>query len=160
VLFFVSLLVISVAVVTPNVITEGRREQEIEMIWRGKQYVRGVRLYYQKTHRFPTQLEDLYKPNVGVRFMRQAYKDPMNTKDGSWRLICVGPNGQLLGSLKENRNAFFFGTVPSAGVRTSAPPAPGAAGTSKPVPSDPPTDDSSQPTGPPSPSSENSTLNS
>src|ERR1700738_2770691 len=32
--------------------------------------------------------------------MRQAYKDPMNSGDGSWRLIYVGPSGQLIGSLK------------------------------------------------------------
>jgi hypothetical protein len=32
--------------------------------------------------------------------MRQAYKDPMNKEDGSWRLIYVGPAGQLIGSLK------------------------------------------------------------
>src|SRR2546423_1638301 len=35
-----------------------------------------------------------------LRFMRQVYKDPMNTSDGTWRLIYVGPAGQLIGSLK------------------------------------------------------------
>src|SRR5262249_26700758 len=35
--------------------------------------------------------------------MRQAYKDPMNAKDGEWRLIYVGPAGQLIGSLKPQR---------------------------------------------------------
>src|SRR5262249_35199400 len=35
--------------------------------------------------------------------MRQAYKDPMNSKDGEWRLIYVGPAGQLIGSLKPQR---------------------------------------------------------
>ncbi len=33
--------------------------------------------------------------------MRQAYKDPMNSADGSWRLIYVGPGGQLIGSVKK-----------------------------------------------------------
>jgi hypothetical protein len=32
--------------------------------------------------------------------MRQAYKDPMNKEDGTWRMIYVGPAGQLIGSLK------------------------------------------------------------
>jgi hypothetical protein len=45
-------------------------------------------------------MEDLTKNKVGLRFMRQAYKDPVNKVDGSWRLIYVGPNGQLIGSLK------------------------------------------------------------
>jgi hypothetical protein len=35
-----------------------------------------------------------------LRYLRQAYKDPMNKEDGSWRLIYVGPAGQLIGSLK------------------------------------------------------------
>ena len=101
VMFFLTLLVLGTIVVAPNVVTDLQRQKEEEMIWRGKQYVRGVRLYYTKMHRFPTQLEDLYKPKTGIRFMRQAYKDPMNTADGSWRLIYVGPNGQLIGSLKD-----------------------------------------------------------
>jgi hypothetical protein len=83
------------------VVTAGKREQEKEMIWRGKQYVRGVKLYYRKMGRFPTSLDDLTKPRIGsLRFMRQAYKDPMNKEDGSWRFIYVGPAGQLIGSLK------------------------------------------------------------
>lgn len=102
VMFFLTLLVLGTIVVAPNVITDVQRQKEEEMIWRGKQYVRGIRLYYTKMHRFPTQLEDLYKPKTGIRFMRQAYKEPMNTADGSWRLIYVGPNGQLVGSLKDH----------------------------------------------------------
>lgn len=111
VLFFLALLTLATIAATPNAITEGQREKEEEMVWRGKQYVRGIRLFYQKTHRFPTQLEDLYKPKTGIRFMRQAFTDPMNPTDGSWRLIYVGPNGQLIGSLK-NR------TVNAGGVAT------------------------------------------
>ncbi len=108
VVFFVALLAITVATVAPNIITNARREREEEMIWRGRQYVRGIRLFYAKNHRFPTELEDLYKPKTGIRFLRQAYKDPLNTKDGSWRLIYVGPNGMLIGSLK-NRTVNMAG---------------------------------------------------
>jgi hypothetical protein len=101
VLFFVTLILIGTLAVAPNLVTEGRRERETEMIWRGKQYIRGIKLYYRKTRKFPTSLDDLTKPQIGnVRFMRRAYKDPMNSKDGEWRLIYVGPNGQLIGSLK------------------------------------------------------------
>jgi hypothetical protein len=101
VMFLVALLTIAVAKASLNVVTNSRREKEEEMIWRGRQYVRGIRLFYAKQHRFPTVLDDLYKPKTGLRFMRQAYKDPMNTQDGSWRMIYVGPNGQLIGSLKD-----------------------------------------------------------
>jgi hypothetical protein len=106
VVFLMALVVIASVAVAPNIITNGRRDKEEEMIWRGKQYVRGIRLFvrYYQTHggttRFPTSMEDLTKNKVGIRFMRQAYKDPVNSVDGSWRLIYVGPNGQLIGSLK------------------------------------------------------------
>jgi hypothetical protein len=106
VIFLLALIVIASAAAMPDILTNGRREKEEEMIWRGKQYVRGIRLYvrYYQTHggttRFPTSMEDLTKNKVGIRFMRQAYKDPVNPVDGSWRMIYVGPNGQLIGSLK------------------------------------------------------------
>jgi hypothetical protein len=105
VVFLTTVLLISTVAIAPNVLTEGRREKEKEMIWRGKQYTRGVKLYYMKMHRFPTSLDDLTKPKIGsLRFMRQAYKDPMNKEDGSWRLIYVGPAGQLIGSLKPRQS--------------------------------------------------------
>jgi len=104
--FMLALIAVATLTALPNILTNGRREKEEEMIWRGKQYVRGIRLYvrYYQTHggttRFPTSMEDLTKNKVGIRFMRQAYKDPVNSADGSWRMIYVGPNGQLIGSLK------------------------------------------------------------
>jgi hypothetical protein len=101
VMFIAALMFAGVMTIAPNILTQGKREKEEEMIWRGKQYVRGIKLYYRKLGRFPTSLDDLTKPKVGaLRFMRQAYKDPMNKADGSWRLIYVGPSGQLIGSLK------------------------------------------------------------
>jgi len=100
VVFFTALLVVGTMSIGLRILTEGRRQKEQEMIWRGQQYTRGIKLYYRKLGRFPTSLDDLTKPKIGnVRFMRQAYKDPMNKEDGSWRLIYVGPAGQLIGSL-------------------------------------------------------------
>jgi hypothetical protein len=128
IMFLLALLTISLATVAPNVITNARREQEDEMIWRGKQYVRGIRLYYTKLHKFPTELDDLYKPKTGIRFMRQAYKDPMNTKDGSWRMIYVGPNGMLIGSLKD-RSTNLAGQ-PAAGFGGAAGAAPNSSSSS------------------------------
>jgi hypothetical protein len=101
IMFFLVLLVLSMAAAAPTVLSTIQREREAEMVWRGKQYTRGIRLYYLKMNRFPTSLDDLTKPKTGIRFMRQAYKDPMNQVDGSWRLIYVGPNGQLIGSLND-----------------------------------------------------------
>jgi hypothetical protein len=105
IVFFLALLVLSTVVAAPTVLSNIQREKEAEMVWRGKQYTRGIRMYYMKMHRFPTSLDDLTKAKNNIRFMRQAYKDPMNAVDGSWRLIYVGPNGQLVGSL----NSQFLG---------------------------------------------------
>ena len=101
VMFLTTIVLLGAIAAAPFIRTERQREKEEEMIWRGKQYVRGIKLYYRKTGRFPTSVDDLTKPKLGsLRFMRQAYKDPMNKEDGSWRFIYVGPSGQLVGSLK------------------------------------------------------------
>src|SRR5262245_41758951 len=77
--FAATLMLIAALTVAPNVKTYGQREKEKEMIWRGNQYVRGIKMYYRKNGKFPTSLDDLVKPQMGnVRFMRQMYKDPMN----------------------------------------------------------------------------------
>lgn len=132
-IFFTAIILIMTMSAAPSILTQGKREKEEEMIWRGKQYVRGVKLYYRKMGKFPTSLDDLSKPKTGsVRFMRQAYKDPMNKGDGSWRLIYVGPSGQLIGSLKPSQrlqlpSAGGLGTPVSAIAGANNPP-PGGAG--------------------------------
>jgi hypothetical protein len=99
-IFLVATMLIFAAAATPNILIQGRRLREQEAIWRGNQYVRAIRLYYQKNGKYPASLEDLAKPNaVGVYFLRKSYKDPMNNTDGSWRLIYVTPTGQLVGSV-------------------------------------------------------------
>src|SRR5713101_7843603 len=100
VVFMVATMLITAMAVTPNLLTEGRREKEEELVWRGNQYVRAIGLYYRKFGKYPTKVEDLTRQTNGVRFLRQAYTDPMNKGDGSWRFIYVGPNGQLIGSLR------------------------------------------------------------
>ena len=100
VIFLVASIMLLAAAANPNVLTEGRRQKEAEMVWRGNQYVRAVSLFYRKNGRYPQNLEDLAKPNAAnVHFLRKAYAEPMNTADGSWRLIYVTPTGQLIGSV-------------------------------------------------------------
>jgi type II secretory pathway pseudopilin PulG len=101
VVFMVATMIILAAAATPNLLTQGRREKEEEMVWRGEQYERAIGLYYRKFGKYPTKVEDLTRQTNGVRFLRQAYTDPMNKDDGSWRFIYVGPNGQLIGSLRQ-----------------------------------------------------------
>jgi hypothetical protein len=129
VMFIAALMIAVVMTAAPNILTQGKREKEEEMIWRGKQYVRGIKLYYRKLGRFPTSLDDLTKTKVGtLRFMRKAYKDPMNKGDGSWRLIYVGPAGQLIGSLKPPQTI----NIAAAGGSTLGTPASILAGANQP----------------------------
>ncbi len=120
VIFMATLMLIMAMAAAPNILTNGRRQKEELMIWRGKQYERGIKLYYRKMGRFPTSLDDLTKPQIGnIHFMRQAYKDPMNMEDGSWRLIYVGPSGQLIGSLRPHQTLQLPG-IPASQMGTPA----------------------------------------
>jgi hypothetical protein len=100
-IFLAATMILVASVAAPSILTQGRREKEAEMVWRGEQYERAIGLYYTKFGKYPTKIEDLTRVTNGVRFLRQAYKDPMNKEDGSWRFIYVGPNGQLIGSVKQ-----------------------------------------------------------
>ncbi len=129
VMFLAAIAIIATASAVPSLLTESRREKEEEMIWRGKQYERAIGLYYRKTGHFPASLEDLEKGVNGVHFLRQPYKDPMNKQDGSWRLIYLGPNGQLIGSTRFHTLAEYQAAElgPAAGALaalTGAAPAP------------------------------------
>jgi hypothetical protein len=128
VIFMAALMIIAAAAIQTNVLTQGRREKEEELIWRGQQYARGVRLFFRKNNRFPRSMDDLVKPGVGVRYMRKAYKEPMNAADGSWRLLYVGPVGQIIGSVKANPGGSVFGSgmMPGAAQTSGSAAAQGA----------------------------------
>ncbi|PYU35347.1 MAG: hypothetical protein DMG28_02965 [Acidobacteria bacterium] len=113
VIFLASILLIALSVAAPNLLTQGKRDKEEELIWRGEQYARAVRLYYRKFGRFPQALEDLTQAKNQIRFMRKAYKDPMNAEDGSWRLIYVSPSGQLIGSVRQRSLLIGLGDKPA-----------------------------------------------
>jgi type II secretory pathway pseudopilin PulG len=131
VVFMIATILILAAGATQNILVQGRREREAETVWRGEQYARAIRLYYRKFGRYPTKIDDLVKQTNGVRFLRQAYTDPMNKEDGSWRFIYVGPNGQLIGSLRQTSLLQNVLSTPSpfglAGGGIQPPPPPGQA---------------------------------
>lgn len=162
VIFMAALMIIAAAAIQTNILTQGRREKEEELIWRGQQYARGVRLFFRKNNRFPASMEELIKPGVGVRYMRKAYKEPMNGVDGSWRLLYVGPAGQIMGSVKANPGGSVFGSAMMPGAAQTSGTATGqgapagasggAAGGTAPAQGNPaggatPTDAASQPSG-------------
>lgn len=74
--------------------TQVQRENERELIFRGKQFVEAVRLYQMKyPGSFPQSFEEL----VEERCIRRLYKDPM-AKDGQWNVILqtgeIGAGGE------------------------------------------------------------------
>ena len=56
---------------------EAQRQKEDELIWRGTQYVRAIRLYQMKTGTLPPSVDAL----VQGRFIRKKYKDPITNDD-------------------------------------------------------------------------------
>src|SRR5579871_5887696 len=90
-------IAISLYMEMPRVAFESQRTKEQLLIDRGEQYKRAIQLFYRKNKRFPATMEELEKFQE-IRFLRQRYKDPMTGKD-EWRLIHVGPGGQLTDSL-------------------------------------------------------------
>jgi hypothetical protein len=100
-LFLIVAMIVSSQVAMRNLATEGRRERETDMIWRGNQYVRAIRVFYHKAGHYPQSLDDLKKGLPDLHFLRAVtYKDPMNRDDGDWRLIYVNASGQIIGSVR------------------------------------------------------------
>ena len=148
VIFIVATMIILASAATLKIDTQGRRERETETVWRGRQYERAIGMYYRKFGKYPTKVDDLVNQTNGIRFLRKAYKDPMNKEDGSWRFIYVGPNGQLIGSMRHisllqsvlstaappggtspfGVNAMQGPTPPASGTTPGTPGAPGQTG--------------------------------
>ncbi|MGA8221490.1 MAG: hypothetical protein WB780_07520 [Candidatus Acidiferrales bacterium] len=99
-LFMVLAMLAGTMVFLENALTETARRREEEMIWRGNQYKRAIRLYFHKTGHYPQDIDALEKGLPQLHFLRHAYKDPMNTADGSWRYIYVNAAGQIIGSTR------------------------------------------------------------
>lgn len=100
-LFMALALIISSQMLMENLATKGRREREMETIWRGEQCVRAIRLYYHKTGHYPQTFDDLESGLAELHFLRaEAEKNPMNKVDGTWRFIYVNSAGQIIGSVK------------------------------------------------------------
>jgi uncharacterized membrane protein YgcG len=123
VIFLVALVMVGLASAIPDVLQQGRREKEAELMYRGKQYQRGVKLYYKKMGKYPQTIEDITKEQNGIHFMRKAYKDPVNPEDGSWRLIYVTSSGVLINSLLYNSLQDMVAKLrPNSGISFGAPP--------------------------------------
>ena len=70
-----------------------RHELELELIFRGEDYQRGIERYFETNKRLPAKLEELCPEEVGnVRYVRRCWSDPITNED--FRLIFPGSQGQ------------------------------------------------------------------
>lgn len=76
-LLALSLLALGSAVVASHLAFEIKRDREEEMIHRGAQYARAVRLFAKKTGRYPLSTQDLLQQG-NMRYLRKIYKDPIS----------------------------------------------------------------------------------
>jgi type II secretory pathway pseudopilin PulG len=56
---------------------EAQRQKEDELIWRGQQYVRAIRLYQAKSGALPPSVDSL----LSGHFLRKKYKDPITNDE-------------------------------------------------------------------------------
>lgn len=59
-----------------------RRDNETELIFRGKEYMEAIQRYHAKYNGYPPDLETLLK----LKYIRKLYPDPM-TKSGKWKVL-------------------------------------------------------------------------
>jgi type II secretory pathway pseudopilin PulG len=107
VIILLAIFLILMAVAAPKVRESIRRDQEVETMHRGKQYMRAVQLYYRKFHNYPQSVDDLEGTN-GLRFLRQKYTDALTGQD-DWQPVFMGQN-------KAPLSMGYFGQVLNAGA--------------------------------------------
>ncbi len=118
-LLLVALIIIAAGIAAPSIAFEIRRDREEELIHRGFQYTRAIRLYASKNGRYPLKVEDLQGTN-GIRYIRRLYKDPLT--GGDFKLLHLSDMPSIGGTsnLNPNANSNFAG---STGLNpASAPP--------------------------------------
>ena len=89
-------LLIALTAAAPSIFTEGRREKEKELIFRGEQYAHAIYLFDLQFHRYPTSVKELLHTN-DMSFLRQRFRDPM-AANGKWRFIHATANGVVTDS--------------------------------------------------------------
>ncbi len=123
VLFMAAIVLIALAIAVPRLLTEGQREKEEELIFRGEQYKHAVGLYYKKFGRYPMKVDDLLRTN-DRGYLRREFRDPM-TKDGKWRFIGLGVGGVLVGGRSPMPGAPSAPSGPGIGDQEKKPPSVG-----------------------------------
>jgi type II secretory pathway pseudopilin PulG len=90
VMFMLAILLVAMSVAVPKIAKQIQRDREVETMHRGKQYIRGIKMYYKKFGAYPPNMDALIQTNQ-IRFLRKKYIDPTTGKD-EWKLIHLGQN--------------------------------------------------------------------
>ena len=118
VIFMMAILILSLSIAIPRVRESIQRDREEETMYRGKQYIRAVQLYYRKFHAYPPNIDALVKTN-DIRFLRKKYIDPTTGKD-EWKPVLFGQNKtpQAMGFFGQPLAAAIGGGIGPAGGNT------------------------------------------
>jgi len=106
-----AVMAIFLTVAIESVSFQQRREREDELIFRGSQYVEGIRLFRARAGRFPVTVEELAKANP--RVLRKVWVDPMTGKP-NWAPVFLGEEGTTVAPTP-NPSATPQPTPPRAG---------------------------------------------
>ena len=71
------IMAIAMSMLLPAWRTMAQREKEAELVFRGDQYARAIRLYQERRGAYPPDVDTL----VRERFLRKKYKDPITDDD-------------------------------------------------------------------------------
>lgn len=89
----ITIMLVMIAAVLPLASTQARRDQEEELIFRGGQYVEGIRVFRRRQGRYPNSLKEMME--IQPRCLRRLWKDPIRRSE-EWGLIFFGtPLGGL-----------------------------------------------------------------
>ncbi|HEV2423829.1 MAG TPA: hypothetical protein VGZ29_03270 [Terriglobia bacterium] len=118
----VTVLLVWLTALAPDILTQGQREREEELVFRGNQYARAIYLFHNQFGRYPFTVQELIETN-NIRFLRKEFKDPM-TRGGDWRFIYISPAGVLADSTMMGRpgsNSPGQAALGSAAISPSVP---------------------------------------
>ncbi len=83
----VAVMAVLMSVALPVWRHDAQREKEAELVWRGQQYIRAIRLFQAKTQSLPTSVDLL----VQGHYLRKKFKDPITNDEFDY----IGAGGAL-----------------------------------------------------------------
>jgi len=89
----IAIMAIMMAAAVEIVSFQAQREKEAELIFRGQQYVEGIRLYRKKYGRYPMRMKELWEADPKV--LRRKWTDPITGSD-NWGIVFQGQEGREL----------------------------------------------------------------